>query len=238
MFNIDETTELKVYYLLQKDLYMRGFIYSVGVFLFIDLVRSQISEVNLLQLIPGFYLLLLFISFLFLMYFSYLFIRIPFQVDNQKSSGTKTLTKVELKVSLKLSLLLFLTELVLILNTVIPLSLECFNSYGEKTLENTWSLDEVISLEIILLVILLILSQVPLTFLGQLNTESAILMLPKYWRTVSFLIVLISGFLTPTIDGYTQISFAVSTLSLYLLLINFSEKRILIKPITRIIFGT
>ena len=62
MFNIDETTELKVYYLLQKDLYMRGFLYSVGVFLFIDLVRSQISEVNLLQLIPGFYLLLLFIS--------------------------------------------------------------------------------------------------------------------------------------------------------------------------------
>ena len=238
MFNIDETTELKPLYNIQKDLYLRGFVYSIGIFLFIDLIRSQISEVNLLQLIPGFYLLLLFFSFIFLMYFSYLFVRVPFLVDNQKSSGTKTLTKIELKLSMKLSLFLFLTELVLILNTVIPLSLECFNSYGEKTLENTWSLDEVISLEIILLVILLILSQIPLTFLLQLNTEKAILMLPKYWRTVSFLIVLISGFLTPTIDGYTQVSFALSTLSLYLLLINFSEKRILIKSSPRILFGT
>ena len=172
------------------------------------------------------------------MYFSYIFVRFPFLTDIKKSSGTKTLTKAEFKLSMKLSLFLFLTELALILNTVIPLSLECFNSYGEKTLENTWSLDEVISLEIILLIILLILSQVPLTFLLQLNTESAIFMLPKYWRTVSFLIVLISGFLTPTIDGYTQISFAASTLSLYLLLINFSEKRILIKSTSRIIFGT
>lgn len=238
MFNIDETTEFKPLYNIQKDLYLRGFVYSIGIFLFIDLIRSQISEVNLLQLIPGFYLLLLFFSFIFLMYFSYLFVRVPFLVDNQKSSGTKTLTKIELKVSMKLSLFLFLTELVLILNTVIPLSLECFNSYGEKTLENTWSLDEVISLEIILLVILLILSQIPLTFLLQLNTEKAILMLPKYWRTVSFLIVLISGFLTPTIDGYTQVSFAFSTLSLYLLLINFSEKRILLKSSPRSLFGT
>jgi hypothetical protein len=36
MFNIDETTELKSFYLLQKDLYLRGFLYSLGVFLFID----------------------------------------------------------------------------------------------------------------------------------------------------------------------------------------------------------
>ena len=70
------------------------------------------------------------------------------------------------------------------LNSVIPLSLDSFNSYGEKTLENIWSFDEVISLEIILLSILLLLCQIPLILIVSLNNEKEINVLPEYWKAL------------------------------------------------------
>ena len=64
MLNLDETFEINNSYIIQRDLYLRGFLYSSGVIIFIELVRAQVAEVDLLQLIPGFYLIVLFISFL------------------------------------------------------------------------------------------------------------------------------------------------------------------------------
>ena len=73
MLNLDETIDTNAAYITQRDLYLRGFLYSLGVVVFIDIVRSQVAEINLLQLIPGFYLILLFISFLLLLGLSDLF---------------------------------------------------------------------------------------------------------------------------------------------------------------------
>ena len=70
MLNLDETVENNNTYLVQRDLYLRGLAYSLGVVSLIDIVRGQVAEVNLLQLIPGFYLILVFIAFLFLVSFS------------------------------------------------------------------------------------------------------------------------------------------------------------------------
>jgi len=112
------------------------------------------------------------------------------------------------------------------LNSVIPLSLDSFNSYGEKTLENIWSFDEVLSLEIILLIILITLSQFPLLVVTYVSTEKDSQILPEYWKSLSFVIFLISGFLTPTIDGYTQLSFSFCAISLYFILINLIQKRV------------
>lgn len=226
MFNVEETFDLNPKYFVERDLYLKGFGYSFGVIIFIESIRRQVAEVNILQLIPGFYLLLLFISFLFLLYFSTLFYELVLERDKKKFAGIKILMKMTNGVLMKLSFLLFVTEILLVLQTVIPISLECFNSYGEQTLDNTWSLDEVIGLEIILLGILLLLSQFPLVILKQLMTQISIQSLPRYWKPISFGIIVSSGFLTPTIDGYTQLSFASSTLSLYLLLLNFSQKRL------------
>ena len=61
MFNLDETFLLNNSYVVQKDLYLKSFLYSFGVFSFIDLLRGQVAEIELLQLVPGFYLILLFI---------------------------------------------------------------------------------------------------------------------------------------------------------------------------------
>jgi len=229
MLNLDETVEINNSYLIQRDLYLKGFLYSIGVIVFIELVRGQVAEVNLLQLIPGFYLILLFIAFIVLLYFSDLFIRIPLESDIKKSGGTKTTTRLTRSVNNRMAYFLFYFSLITTLNSVVPLSLDSFNSYGEKTLENIWSFDEVLTLEIILLIILLSLCQLPIIILGGFSSEKERDTLPEYWKSLSFFVFIASGLLTPTIDGYTQLSFAASALSLYLITIAIFTKRVDIK---------
>lgn len=229
MLNLDETLAINLSYVNQRDLYLKGFVYSLGIVVFIDIVRNQVSEINLLQLVPGFYLVLLFISFLLLLFFSDSFIKIPFTFDNNKSLGTKTINRLETIIALKLSYFLFFSSVFVSLNTIIPLGLDAFYSYGEKTLENLWSFDEVLNLETILLTVLLTLSQIPILSLNTLRNEQNMNVLPQYWKPLSLFIFLAAGFITPTIDGYTQLSFAASAVSLYIFVINVLQKRINIK---------
>lgn len=229
MFALDDTFLFESFYVFQTDFYMKGLVYFTGVILFFELLRNQISEVDLLQLIPGFYFFLFFISFLFLIYSSDTLFRIPVEIDNLRGYGTKVTSKIQMNILLKVSFFLFSTLLGIVLNTVIPLSLDSFNSSGEKTLENTWSLDEVLFLEILLLVILISISQMPLFFIINFRTQNVINGLSQFWKILSFVITLIAGFLTPTLDGYTQISFAVSAFSFYLYIVNFLQKRALLK---------
>ena len=66
MFALDDTFLSEIFYVIQTDFYMKGIVYFTGVILFFEILRSQISEVDILQLIPGIYFLLFFISFLLL----------------------------------------------------------------------------------------------------------------------------------------------------------------------------
>ena len=238
MFALDDTFLSEIFYVIQTDFYMKGIVYFTGVILFFEILRSQISEVDILQLIPGIYFLLFFISFLLLIFSSDLLFRLPVEIDNLKSYGTKVTSKVEMNILLKISFLLFFSLLIAVLNTVIPLSLDSFNSSGEKTLENTWSLDEVLSIEIILGVILIIISQIPLFFIINFNTQKVITILSQFWKILVFAITLIAGLLTPTLDGYTQISFALSSFSFYLFIVNFLQKRMLLKLNVFLPFGS
>ena len=52
---------------------------------------------------------------------------------------------------------------------------------------------------------------------------------PEFWKSLSLIVFLAAGLLTPTIDGYTQLSFAIAALSLYLIVINVTEKKVDIK---------
>ena len=61
-----------------KEIFFKSFIFSFAVVIFVDILRGQVAEVNLLQLIPGFYLILLFISFFIFSIFSNLLTYIPF----------------------------------------------------------------------------------------------------------------------------------------------------------------
>ena len=73
------------------------------------------------------------------------------------------------------------------------------------------------------------MSQIPVISLNTLNTEKDINFLPEFWKTLSLFIFLAAGFITPTIDGYTQLSFALSAVSLYLVVISILEKRVNVK---------
>ena len=229
MLNLEETLVTNTYYVIQRDLYLKAFLYSFGVIIFIEIVRSQIAEIDLLQLIPGFYLILVFVSFTLLVIFSDLIFRIPVENDNNKSLGTKTINKIESGIFMKFSLFLFVSCLLIAINTIIPLSLDSFNSYGEKTLENIWSFDEVINIETILLIILLSVSQLPIFALASFSNDKDINILPEFWKIISIFIFIIAGFLTPTIDGYTQLSFSFSAISLYIIVINLILKRVNVK---------
>ena len=179
MLNLDETLAVNSSYTLQKDIFFKIFIFSCAIFVFVDILRGQVAEVNLLQLIPGFYLILLCISFIYLVLFSTFLTYIPFLNDNNRSLGTKTKNKLETTLLLKFSYFLFFSCLIIIFNTVIPLSLDSFNNYGEKTLENLWSFDEVLSLEITLFIILIILSQIPVIVITTFTTESNVNVFPE-----------------------------------------------------------
>jgi len=229
MFNLDETFLLNNSYFLQKDLYLKSFLYSFGVFSFIDLLRGQVAEIDLLQLVPGFYLILLFISLIVLIVFSTFLLKLPLDIDNKKAAGTKTVFRINSINNSKISFFLFSMSALVTLTTTIPLSLDSFNSYGEKTLENLWSIDEVLNLETILLTTILSISQSPIVLLSGLTSEIIINSLPEYWKIISFIIFAISGLLTPTIDGYTQLSFAFSSFTLFFLVISILEKRLNLK---------
>ena len=57
MLNLDETLITTSSYIKQRDLFLKSFVFSFGVIIFVDILRAQVAEVNLLQLIPGFYLI-------------------------------------------------------------------------------------------------------------------------------------------------------------------------------------
>jgi hypothetical protein len=194
-----------------------------------ELLRAQVAEIDLLQLVPGFYLVLLFISLIVLTFFSTFFLKIPLDIDNKKAGGTKTTFRINSINNSKIFFFIFSMSILVSLTTTIPLSLDSFNSYGEKTLENLWSIDEVLNLETILFTTLLSISQFPVVLLAGLTSEIVINSLPEYWKIISFIIFAVSGLLTPTIDGYTQLSFAFSAFALFFLIISILEKRLNLK---------
>jgi hypothetical protein len=229
MLNLDETLFILSNYNIQRDLFIRGIGYFVGVALLIETIRKQIPEVNILQLVPGFYLFLLLLSFLLLVFSSDFFARLSLKGDSKKEVGTKTLNRMKFILLMKTRFFLFSTVIIVLLNTVIPLSLDSFNNYGERTVENVWSFDEVINLETILLSLLILLSQSPIIAISSFTTEKDTIYFPGVWKIGSFFLFVISGLLTPTIDGYTQISFAVSAIFLYIFVLTIIQKRITVK---------
>ena len=113
---------------------------------------------------------------------------LPFINDSTRSLGTKTKNKLETTLLLKFSYFLFFCCLLIIFNTVIPLSLDSFNTYGEKTLENLWSFDEVLTLEITLFIILIMLSQIPVVVCTTFTTEQDVNVFPEFWKSLSLIV--------------------------------------------------
>jgi Sec-independent protein secretion pathway component TatC len=229
MYSLDTTFISQQYYHIQKDLYVKGFGYALGVVGFLELLRSQVCEMNVLQLVPGFYLILLFTSFLVLVNLSNLLLSISYQVDIRKAGGAKTLNRIQVLVLVKFGFLIVFTGMLIAFNTLIPLGFDSFDSYGETTLENVWSFAEIISVETTLIFFLVILSQIPVVAILNFEVEEDALQLPQVWKPLSLSCFVISGIITPTVDAYTQLSFAGAALALYVMVITIIQKRVNLK---------
>lgn len=237
MFSLDGAFLKPTNYLEEKDIVWHALSLALGVFIVVELARSQVPEIDVLQLIPGFYLVLLFLSWIFLVFFSILLQRIPFQIDIKKSYGTKTFYRFQIGPISKASIFIAFFQILINLNIVIPTGFDSFNSYGEKTLENIWSFDDVISLEIYFLEAIFFLSQIPIVLSLDPTLEEEALDLPGIWKLIGIICFILGGVVTPTIDANTQISFAGSTFYLYLLFLSIVAKRLNLKYREGVIFG-
>jgi hypothetical protein len=229
MYSLDTTFISQQYYHIQKDLYAKGIGYAFGVVGFLELLRSQVCEMNVLQLVPGFYLILLFTSFLVLVNLSNILLSISYGVDIRKAGGAKTINRMQVLVLAKFGFLIVFTGMLIAFNTLIPLGFDSFDSYGETTLENVWSFAEIISVETTLIFFLVILSQVPVVAILNFEVEEDSILLPEVWKPLSLSCFVISGVITPTVDAYTQISFGGAAIALYIMVITIIQKRVDLK---------
>lgn len=204
--------------------------YLFGVFTFVAILREQVPEIRVLQLVPGLYLLYLFCAFAFLlscsnwMYRYFLYSDVP-----SYQNGIQSKLKWERKITIKLNFFFFLLILGFGLTLVVPISLESFRTSEKQTIDGSWSYGQVLWLENFLTFVLSVLSQLPIFFLSNFFNEEEIETIPKLWRKISFLVLVGAGFLTPTVDIASQLSFAISIMCLYFLVLELNMKRPLIK---------
>ena len=229
MFSIDEGFLRYPPYFRQNDLYVRALGVILGVFFILQFVRSQVNEVEVLQLVPGLYLLLIFFCWLLLAGSTIFFERVSKQVDFRKVVGTKTIYRMNIAILAKSDFLISSNQVFLALCTIIPVGLYQFESYGERNLENLWSLTEIITLELYLLFVVIFFSQLPIVTFLTYKGEKYSLNLPTIWRLIGLICCILGGVVTPTIDSSTQLCFAGCCYYLYVLLIGGFKKRADIK---------
>lgn len=224
MLNLPETLENYKLYLIQRDLYIKIFIFTGGVFSVIDELRAQVSEVSLLQLMPGLYVGVIFSSYLFLLLSSYFLSKLPANNDTEKIRGTKTTFRIESKIEFKSIFTLFSIGIYCMFQTILPISLDSFNSYGEKNIESIWSYDEFIAIETSLLTLLAMILQIPLVLTFPNYSEKEVQLFPLYLKNYIFIVCVLAGVLTPTVDALTQIGFILVGISLYILMNSIIKK--------------
>lgn len=195
------------------------------------IIRAQIAEINLLQLFPGFYLFLILFLVVYFVLVKYFYL-IALQFDLKVEIGAKLIKKLIAFINFKnimflISILIFLTT-----NKFLPLSLESLNSYGEKSLENLWSLSEVLNLEIFVIYIFFSFSFFPSFMLKFFSLEKDLRTFSEYWKELFFVSFLIGGVLTPTIDILTQSLLAFFAIKLYSFFFFLLKKKIACQKIT------
>jgi hypothetical protein len=115
------------------------------------------------------------------------------------------------------------------LNSFFPLTIDCFNVYGEKSLENIWSISEIFFLESFLIFILLIFFEFPFFLSLWLSLEEKIHSFSEFWKIISFFSFVIAGIITPTLDPWIQSFLAFFSIFFYFTTLIFLQKRLNLK---------
>lgn len=237
MLNLVENILLTPTYNTQRDFLLKNLNnFSIPIIL-IGLTRNQIPEVNLFQLIPGYYFFLLFLFYLFSFFFSLFLIQLPFELEIRKKRGQKSLIQSSSSLLAAFTLFIFFFLWVVNFIFIIPISLDSFNSSQQSNLENLWSFNQVIGIELTLFLLLTLLSVFPPLFTRSFFNEKEKNILPTLWRPFILGIVIFSGVLTPTLDGSTQLNISFLTFFLSLFFFFFLEKRVVVKQKNFSFFG-
>lgn len=229
MLNLDQSFSIIDIYKKKTDIIFSIIISFFPVFILIQFLSSQISEINLLQLVPGFYLILLLSLGSIFLFISEFFFSFPIFIDKKIELGTKTFSRFFFLKSLKIFFFLSFILFFIFLNNFIPLSLDSLIFYGENTLENFWSFDQVLSLESVFIIFIIFFSFFPIISGWYFTIEKEINFFLGIWKFLVFSSFLVAGFLTPTLDIFTQLSFSLSSLVFSFFLLNFLKKRFNIK---------
>jgi hypothetical protein len=225
MLNLDDTSFRRYFYKKPRDVYLRVLNYSSGAIIFVSLLRAQIAEINLVQLLPGFYYLLLFICLIIIVLLSDALFRLPREFDQQTRYGSRTLSKLELFLILKFGCFILVVIYLILFLDIVPLSFDSLDTHAAENTEGLWSFGGILILEIFLSLLGFLFAQIPIVLVLALTSEKETRILAEVWQNFSFVTFIISGMITPTLDAYTQLTLAFSVIGIYLTVFNKVEKR-------------
>ena len=100
MLNLDETLEVASTYNTQRDLLFKTLFSSLSACVILDLIREQLPEIDILQLIPGYYLILLFVVFLLVIFITDLIGLIINIIGNLLPNEYSIIKSIKKKISL------------------------------------------------------------------------------------------------------------------------------------------
>ncbi len=232
MFNLEKSLKISIFYNKNFSFFSSFLFQLILPFIILEFTREELPELKFLQLNPGYYFFLIFFCIILFFCFNFCFSFFPSFLDSRKFLGTKSIKKNQYFIFSKFFYFLALIFFFISLNCLIPAQFDTFYNYTEKTFENFWSFEEFFNLQIILFSILEILSQSPILIFGLLNNNIKVKQLLKSSKLFFFLIFLISGIITPSVDVISQLFFSLFAIFFYFLSIHFLSKNILIKYLT------
>ncbi len=232
MFNIAKSLEISTFYNQNFSIFSKLIFQLILAFIALEFIRQELAEIKFLQLIPGYYFLLIFFFIIIYFLINSFFTFFPSFLDSKTFLATKSIKKSHYFLFSKFFYFAAFIVLFTSLNSLIPGQFDTFYNYSENTFENFWSFEEFLNFQCILLLILLIISQLAILIFYLLNNHIKSLKLLESFKFSLFAILFLSGVITPSVDLISQIIFSFFAIFFYLFTIHFLLKRISIKYLT------
>jgi hypothetical protein len=234
MLNLPETLSLSLPYPYQNSEILKFFGFFIGGIVFLDFIRFQVSEITLLQLVPGIYFSLLLTSFGSFLFFSWAILKVIRGNDWVKRGGTRLVVRIFVRQIIFFSAQYVVKAFLLLFNAITPLSFESFSLFFSATFVNFWELNEFFNLESSLGTYIYILFQFPLFVIGPEYSAIDFSLARVFTRDYLFSLTVIGGLFSPTLDVITQINFILIGVVFYFAISSFLKKIILRRRIVHL----
>lgn len=234
MLNLPETLALSLPYPYQNSEIIKFLGFFIGGVVFLDFMRYQVSEITLLQLIPGIYFSLLLTSFASCLFFSWSIVKFIRENDWVKRGGTRLVVRVFVRQIILFSAQYVIIAFFLLFKVIIPLSFESFSLFASTTFINFWELNEFFNLESSLGTYIYLLAQFPLFTIGPDYNVIDFSFARIFTRDYLFSLTVIAGLFSPTLDVTTQINFILIGIGFYFIISSFLKKILLRRRIVHL----